>query len=327
MIQRRDFITLLGGAAVAWPLAARAQQPAMPTIGFLDLFSPRSNGSGMAAFRHGLGESGFVEGQNVAIEFRSADAQPARARELAADLVRRRVAVIAAFGTSPAFEARDATSTIPIVFSVGFDPVKYGLVGSLNRPDGNVTGVTDLTHELAGKRLDLLCKLVPQTTTVAYLSAGPNLTSEAQASDMLAAGRALGREVIVAQVRSYRDFESAFATLVERGAGALIVGAFPLLRSNSNKIFELAALHKIPAIYPGRGYTMLGGLMSYGSQGFDGDRQVGIYTARILKGARPAELPVVQPTKFEFVINLKTARALGLDVPPTLLATADEVIE
>jgi putative tryptophan/tyrosine transport system substrate-binding protein len=325
-MNRREFITLLGGAA-AWPIAARAQQRAVPTIGVLDLFSPTLDGSDATAFRQGLAESGFVDGQSVTIEFRWATGQPARSGELAADLVRRRVAAIVAFGIGPAFAAKAATSTIPIVFAVGLDPVKYGLVASLNRPGGNVTGATNITHELAGKRLGFLCELVPEATSVAYLSAGPNLTSKDQASDMLAAGRELHRQVIVSEVKTIADLPLVFAGLVERGVRALIVGAFPLFRSNSDKVASLAARHKIPAMYPGREYAVAGGLMSYGSLESESHQQVGIYTGRILKGAKPADLPVVEPTKFELVINLKTATALGLTVPPTLLAIADDVIE
>jgi putative tryptophan/tyrosine transport system substrate-binding protein len=324
-MRRRTFISLLGGAA-AWPVAAPAQQGAVPTIGVLDLFSPTPNGSD-PAFRQGLAETGLVDGRNVTIEFHWAYGKPTRSDELAADLVRRRVAAIAAFGIGPAFAAKAATSSIPIIFGVGLDPVKYGLVASLNQPGGNVTGATDITHELAGKRLGFLCDLVPEATTVAYLSAGPNLTSKDQASDMLAAGRELQRQVIVSEVRSITDLSSVFASLVERGVRALIVGAFPLFHGNSDKVVSLAVRYKLPAMYPGRDYVMVGGLMSYGSLEFESHRQVGIYTGRILNGAKPADLPVQQPTKFELVINLKTAKALGLTVPPSLLAIANEVIE
>jgi putative ABC transport system substrate-binding protein len=325
-MRRRDFITLLGGAAAAWPLAASAQQGAVPTIGVLDLFSPGPNGSD-PAFRQGLAETGLVDGQNVTIEFHWAYGEPTRSGELAADLVRRRVAAIAAFGIGPAFAAKAAISTIPIVFSVGLDPAKYGLVASLNRPGGNITGVTAITHELAGKRLELLSELVPDAMTVAYPSAGPNLTSKEQASEMLAAGRELQRQVIVSEVRSVADLPSAFASLVQRSVRALIVGAFPLFRSNIDKVVSLAMRYKIPAMYPGLDYVMAGGLMSYASLEFESHRQVGIYIGRVLKGAKPADLPVLQPTMFELAINLKTAKALGLTVPPPLLAIADEVIE
>jgi putative tryptophan/tyrosine transport system substrate-binding protein len=327
MLRRRDFITLLGGAAVGWPLTARAQQPAVPTIGVLELFSPKPNGSDSAAFRQGLAETGLVDGKNVTIESHWAYGEPTRSGELVADLVRRRVAAIAAFGIGPAFAAKAATSTIPIIFAVGLDPVKYGLVASLNRPGGNVTGATDITHELAAKRLGLLCELVPEASTVAYLSARPNLTSKDQATDIVAAGRELHREVIVTEVRSITDLQSVFASLVERAIHALIVGAFPLFHSNIDKVVSLAVRHTIPAIYPGRDYAVAGGLMSYGSLEFESHRQVGLYTGRILNGAKPADLPVLQPTKFELVINLKAAKTLGLNVPQTLLVAADEVIE
>jgi putative ABC transport system substrate-binding protein len=329
-MRRRDFIALLGGAAAAWPLVARAQQAAMPVVGFLDLFSPKPNEPSIVGFRKGLAEAGYIEGRNVAIEFRGANAQPMRLRELAADLVSRQVAVIVAAGGGDAgvLAAKAATSTIPIVFEIGTDPVKSGLVASLNRPGGNITGVTSLTHELAGKRFDLLRELVPQAMAVAYLSGGPGYQSyEEQKSEMLAAANALGRQLVVVEARSGNDFETAFTTLVERGAGALIVGAFPLFVGNRDRLLALAARHKIPAMYTGRPYALAGGLMSYSSNQSDGFRQVGIYTGRILKGEKPADLPVQQPTKFELIINLKTARALGLTVPRSLLVAADEVIE
>jgi putative ABC transport system substrate-binding protein len=329
MIKRREFIAGLGSTAAssaAWPLAARAQrQPAMPVIGFLDGGPARPNAGFMVAFRQALAEAGYVEGQSVAIEYRWADSQFVRLPELAADLISRQVAVIVASGPpGPALAAKAATSTIPIVIAVAVDPVKYGLVASLNRPGANVTGVTALTHELAGKRFGLLRELVPQATTVAALLAGPNLTSEEQKSDMLAAGRALARQVIILEIRSDRDYEAAFETLVQRQAGALIVGPFPF--RNTNEILALAARHRIPAIYPSRGFVVAGGLMSYSAVA-DTYRQAGIYAGRILKGEKPADLPVVQPTKFELVINLKTAKALELTIPEKLLAIADEVIE
>jgi ABC-type uncharacterized transport system substrate-binding protein len=327
-LRRREVITLLGGAAVAWPLAARAQQTAMPTIGFLGWGSPGPSGRFVVAFRKGLAEAGYVEGRNVAIEFRWAEGQADRLPALAADLVRRQVAVIVATGVvQTALAAASATSTIPIVVAAGGDPVKYGLAASLNRPGGNVTGVTLITTDLAGKRLGLLLEMVPQATTVAYLSGGPRFVKhENEASSILEAARALGRQVIVVEASSERDFEAAFATIVQRQAGALIVGVVPLFTHNSNRIVALAERHKIPTIYPFRVYALGGGLMSYGADLEGPLRRVGVdYVGRILKGANPADLPVQQPTKFELIINLKTAKELGLEVPATLLA--DEVIE
>jgi putative ABC transport system substrate-binding protein len=323
---------MLGGAA-AWPLAARAQQPAMPVIRFLDIGSPGGNTRNVTVFRQGLAEAGYVEGRNLAIEYRWAEGQDDRLPGLAADLVRRQVAVIVATGSlSTALAAKAATSTIPIVFANGGDPMKYGLVASLNRPGGNLTGVTFISTEIASKRLDLLRKLVPQATTLAFLSGGPRtLTFEEQRSDMLAAARAIGRELVVLACPSELDFEPAFATLVERRAGALVVGAFPLfygLLRNRDKILELAAHHKIPAMYARRPDVVAGGLMSYSADAVGPYRQLGInYVGRILKGAKPADLPVERSTKLALVINLKTAKTLGLDIPPTLLALADEVIE
>jgi ABC-type uncharacterized transport system substrate-binding protein len=330
MMKRREFITILGGAA-AWPLAARAQQQAMPVIGFLGLGSSVPNSAFVAAFRQGLTEAGYVPGQNVAIEFRWADYQPSLLPRLAADLADRKPAVIVTTGSPyAALAAKAATSTIPIVFAITEDPVQYGLVTSLGRPGGTVTGMTLLTAELAGKQLNLLLELIPQATTIAYLS-GPSSSPifEDRKSDMLAAGRALGRGIIVLEVRRL-DFEDAFATLIEQRADALIVGAFSVFLNprNRDKILELAASHKITAMYPNRVYAIHGGLMSYDSDFVAAFRQLGShYVGQILKGAKPVDLPVMQPTKFELVINLKTAKTLGLEIPPTLLALADEVIE
>ena len=327
-MRRREFITLLGGAA-AWPLAARAQQPGMPAIGFLDLGSSTSNAL-PPAFRRGLAEAGYVPGRNLAIEFRSANFQNSLLPQLAADLVRRHVAVIVTTGSPYAARAaKDATSTIPIVFVVAEDPVKYGLVASFNRPGGNITGVSFLTTELVGKRLNLLLELVPQATKIGYLS-GPRESPvfEEQKSNALALRSAFGREIIVSEVRNL-DFEAAFASLAEQQADGVVVGNWAFFEEERNryKILELAARHKIPAIYPGRDYAVNGGLMSYVASAREAWRQVAIYTARLLKGERPGNLPVTQPTKFDFVINLKTAREQGLTVPPGLLAIADEVIE
>jgi ABC-type uncharacterized transport system substrate-binding protein len=332
-LKRREFITLLGSAAacVTLPLAARAQQPAIPVVGFLDISSAAENRRSITEFQHGLGEAGYVEGRNVAIEYRWAGGRYDRLPELAADLVRRQAAVIVTTGSLyTALAAKAATTTIPIVFATAADPVKYGLVASLNRPGGNLTGVSSIATEIASKRLDFLRELVPQATTIAYLAGGRrSLTFEEQTSNMLAAASSLGRQVIVLECRSERDFDAAFATLVERRAGALVVGAFPLFYDlrNRDTILELAAHHKIAAVYPHPAYVEAGGLMSY-SAGTGIYRQLGVdYVGRILKGAKPAELPVQRPTKFLLVINLKTAKALGIEVPPTLLARADEVIE
>ena len=327
-MKRREFITLLGSAA-AWPLAARAQQQqAMPVIGFLGLGSPRPMERMVAAFRQGLAKAGYVEGQNVAIEFRWADfSQSARLPALAAELVHRQVAVIFTGGFGgPAFAAKAATSTIPIVFAYGGDPVKGGLVASLSHPGGNVTGVTAINAELVSKWLSLAGDLVPQATTVGFLSGDSSyLAYEDRKSQILAAARALGRQVIILETRSDLDYEAAFKTLVQREAGALIVGPSPF--RNTNEILALAARYKIPTIYPRRDYVEAGGLMSYAADYADTFRQAGVYTGRILAGAKPADLPVMLATKFELVINLKTAKALGLEISPTLLATAHEVIE
>jgi ABC-type uncharacterized transport system substrate-binding protein len=330
-MRRREFITLVGCAAAAWPLAARAQQPGMPVIGFLGLGSPDQNAAFGAAFRQGLAEAGYVPGQNVKIEFRWANYQLSLLPRLAADLVDRKVAVIVTTGSPyAALAAKAATSTIPIVFAISEDPVKYGLVTSLGRPGGTVTGINFLTAELAGKQLNLLLELIPQATTIAYLSApSDSPIFEDRKNDMLAAGRALGREIIVVEV-PHLDFEAAFATLVEQRADALIVGSFTVFFDprNRDKILELAARHKITAMYPNRGYAVRGGLMSYDSDVLTAVRQLGShYVGKILKGTKPIDLPVMQPTKFKLVINLKTAKALGLQVPDKLLALADEVIE
>jgi putative ABC transport system substrate-binding protein len=328
MIRRRQFITGLGSAA-AWPLLARAQQPAVPVVGLLDLRSPRPNASDVSAFRQGLAAAGFVEGRTVAIEYRWANNQGERLATLAAELVQRQVAVIVALDSAPTvLAAKAATSTIPIVFMLGVDPINFGLVASLSRPGGNMTGVTLLNTELTGKRLDLLREIAPSATTVAFLTDPRVRDSEEQASVLLAEARALGRQAIILEARSGLDIDVVFATLVERGAGALVVAPHILFGRNAKKVVELAARHKIPAIYSGRFFAVAGGLITYNADVIGACRQVGsLYTAQILKGAKPANLPVQQPTKFELVINLKTANALGLTIPETLLATADEVIQ
>jgi putative ABC transport system substrate-binding protein len=325
-MRRREFITLLGGATVAWPLTAHAQQPAMPVIGFLHVAFPGPYTQQLLAFRHGLKQSGYAEDQNVAIEYRWAQNEYDRLPELAADLVRRRVAVIVAAGGPPsALAAKTATSTIPIVVVFGADPVGLGLVVSLNRPGGNVTGVTFLTTELMPKRLELLRELIPQATTVAYLA--DQRSSEEMLRDTLAAAGVLGRELAVVGVHSDRDFEPAFSTFVERQAGALIVAPSQLFDSNRDHLVALAARHKIPAIYQAREFVADGGLMSYGASYGDTFRVGGLYAGEILRGEKPSNLPFQQATKLEFVINLKTAKALGLEVPLSLMIRADEMIE
>jgi putative ABC transport system substrate-binding protein len=284
----------------------------------------------VAAFRQGLAEAGYVEGQNIAIEYRWADGQYDRLPALAEDLLHRQVAVIVATGAlTTALAAKAATSTVPIVVAAGGDPVKYGLAASLSRPGGNVTGLTFIAAELAGKRLDLLREMVPQATTVAFLSGGPAfLRFENEASDVFDAARALGWQVTVLEAASTREVEPAFATFVRRPAETLIVGVVPHFFYDRNEIVALAERHKIPAMYPFRPYVVAGGLMSYGADQLDAFRQAGLdYVGRILKGAKPTELPIRRPTKFELVINLKTAKALGIEVPANLLARADEVIE
>jgi putative ABC transport system substrate-binding protein len=325
-MRRREFITLLGGAAVAWPLAARAQQPAMPVVGFLRSTSLANATDLVTAFRQGLKEAGFVEGQNVAIEFRSAEDQVDRLPALVADFIRRPVAVIVG-NTPSARVAKAVTTTVPIVFSTGSDPVKDGLVASLNRPGGNVTGVVFISAVLAAKRLELLRQLVPKAKILGLLVNPNTPDTQAERRDLLAAAQAIGQPFIILDISSDSDIEPAFATFVQRGVGALFTGGGAFMFSNRERLVALAARHGLPASYVLREYPMAGGLMSYGASISDAYRQAGIYAGRILKGEKPADLPVMQSTKFEFVINLKTAKALGLDVPAQLLALADEVIE
>jgi putative ABC transport system substrate-binding protein len=328
-MKRREFITLLGGAAVTWPLAARAQQPAMPVIGFLSSRSPDESKHLVAAFRTGLQTSGgYVEGQNVAIEYRWAEGQYGRLQELAAELVRLGVAVLVTTGGEPsALAAKAATSTIPIVFTAGGDPVKFGLVASLNRPGGNATGVSLLTTAPEAKRLGLLNGLVPIASVFGVLI-NPNYQgAEAQSQAIQEAARAIGRQIQIANAGNDRELEAAFATFVQQRADALLVSADPFFDTRRDRIVALAAQFKLPTIYHFRDYAVAGGLMSYGISPADGYRQVGVYTGQILKGAKPADLPVYQSVKFELVINLKTANTLGVKISADVLSIADEVIE
>jgi putative tryptophan/tyrosine transport system substrate-binding protein len=328
-LRRRDFITVLGGTAVAWPFAAHAQQAAPPVIGFLNTASRAIAPPPMAEFRQGLKAEGYVEGQNVEIDTRWANWDLAQLPALAADLVHRQVAVIVATGGPAALlAAKRATSTIPIVFTGGDDPVGLGLVASLNRPGGNATGVIYVSTSLGGKRLGLLGQMVPQAKTVAFLSENVSLRGiQQQKSELLAAAASTGQQLIVSEIRSDDDIDAAFSTFVEHHVEALVVGVNPIVRRNADKIVALAARQMIPTIYPFRQYVLGGGLMSYGGSVVGAYYPAGVYVGRLLKGAAPADLPVQQSTRFELVINLKTAKSLGLTVPKTLLVTADEVIE
>jgi putative tryptophan/tyrosine transport system substrate-binding protein len=329
-MRRREFIAGLGGAAaatsVSWPLAARAQQAAMPVIGVLNAISSVGRARELAAFRQGLNEGGYVEGRNVAIEYRSADGQYEQLPALAADLVRRRVTVIAALGAPPALAAKAATTTIPIVFEVGADPVEMGLLASLSRPDGNITGVANLNLEVGPKKLQLLHELVPTATIIGLLVNPANPNNEIRSKDMQAAARTLGVEVDVLRASTERDIDEVFASLVQARVGALVINPDPFFTGRIEQLVALTVRYAMPTIY-NREFAAAGGLIGYGVNLTDAYRLAGVYTGRVLAGAKPADLPVQQSTGVELVINLKMAKTLGLTIPETLLATADQVIE
>jgi putative ABC transport system substrate-binding protein len=326
-MRRREFITLLGGAAASWPLAARGQQSAMPVVGYLSAHLPGPSAPLTGAFRQGLKDSGYVEGENVRIIYRWAEGQWDRFPVLATELLHQRVAVIAAFGNSAALAAKAVTTTIPIVFSSGEDPVRLGLVASLAQPGGNVTGINNFAGELAAKRLELLREMVPAAARVAVLVSPSKAGSESTVRDTAAGARAMGLQVQVLNADTSREIDAAFATLARERSDALFVDSNPFFDSRRAQLVNLASRLAVPAIYFDRAFAEIGGLMSYGASITDTYRQVGLYTARILNGTKPADLPVLQSSKFELVINHQTARMLGLTVPPTLIATADEVIE
>jgi putative ABC transport system substrate-binding protein len=326
-MKRRQFISLLGSAAVTWPLVARALQPIMPVVGFMNLGTPNGTKDLQVAFRQGLSEAGYIEDRNVTIEYRLAEGHDDRLPALAADLVRRRVSVIAATSTPAALAAKAATAAIPIVFETAGDPIKLGLVASLNRPGGNVTGVTQLSSELVSKRLGLLHDLIPKITIIGLLVNPTDPRTETQTRDTQEAAQALGLQIHLLYASTEAEISSAFAALSQLQGGALLVGTGEFFLRRREQFAALAAQQGMPAIYQYRENAAAGGLISYGTSLTDSYRLTGIYTGRVLKGEKPAELPVMRPTKFELVINLKTARALGLTIPPGILAIADEVIE
>jgi putative ABC transport system substrate-binding protein len=327
-VTRRQFISLLGGAAAAWPLMARAQQPAIPVIGLLNAGSEAAQTSYTAALLQGLKETGYVEGQSLTIGYRYADFQNERLPALAADLVQHRVRVIATLGgPAAAIAAKAATATIPIVFATGGDPVKLGLVASLNRPGGNITGVSFLTNALGSKRLELLLELKPTAAAIGFLIDPTNPNTESETTDMLAAADALKRKMLMVRASTESEVDAAFASLIQERADALIIAAQAFFTSRHDQVLALTQRHALPTIYQTRQLVVAGGLMSYGTSITDAHRQAGVYTGRILKGEKPDDLPVMQSTRFELAINLKTAKALGLTVPDKLLALADEVIE
>jgi putative ABC transport system substrate-binding protein len=327
-MRRREFITLLGGAAAAWPLVARAQQAAVPVIGFLNSASPQAWENYLAGFRAGLKEAGYVDGQNVTVEFRWAEGHYDRLPGMAADLVRRKVAVLVSTGGEPSvLAAKAATTTIPIVFTSGIDPVRAGYVSSLSHPGGNITGVNVFSASVESKRLGLLRALVPGVKLIAVILNPKRQQHADQRREVEEAAHAIGQQINLLLASNESEIEAVFATAAQLRAGAMLVGGDPFLNSQRNKIVALAARHAIPAIYEQREAALAGGLMSYGTNLSEGYRQAGVYTGRILKGEKPGDLPVVQSTKFEFVINPKAAKALGIEVPPNLSAEADEIIE
>jgi ABC-type uncharacterized transport system substrate-binding protein len=326
-LKRREFITLFGGAA-AWPLAARAQQPAMPVIGYLGAQSPAAFASRVRAFRQGLGETGYAEGRNVAIEFRWAEGQHDRLSALAAELVRRQVAVIVAPGGAPAaLAAKSATTTIPIVFEMGADPIAMGLVGSLNPPGGNLTGVSSLNVEVTPKRLEILQELIPTGSIIAVLINPTSPTADSQLRNLQAAARALGSQLHILHASTERDFDAVFATLSQLRPRGLVIASDTFFATHSEQLAALTVRHAVPAIHQSRDFTIAGGLMSYGGSFVESHRQAGVYTGRVIKGDKPADLPVQHVTKVELLINLKTAKALGITVPLPLSGRADELIE
>jgi putative ABC transport system substrate-binding protein len=326
-MRRRDFISLAGGAAAFWPVAAGAQQLAMPIIGYLDSSSADEYAPFLAAFRSGLTEAGFIEGRNVAIEYRWADARYDRLPALAAELVRIPVAVLVATGITAAVATKAATATIPIVFNTGGDPIRFGLVASLNRPGRNVTGVASLGKELVAKRFELLREMVPKADAIAFLVNPNNAVAELDTSDAQAAAATLGPKLIVLKASSKDDIDTAFSAIVEQRGGGLLQQVDPFLQSRRGQLVALAARYALPAIYERRDFAAAGGLMSYGTSLRDALRLVGNYTGRVLKGEKPADLPVQQAVKVELILNLRTAKALGLDVPMSMLMRVDEVIE